>query len=231
MLACVYTALFVIVPTLALWSAHHAAHKAVLFNWPYLLLSLFVVINTMISVWEISLHVYAKWINATYTQLKKRHEKNVFPAIFMFKEVSLSEAFSLKYWSNVWILYSFFDESYSDAKSYGFWIDSGNGFSTLMPGIVFAVGLTYDLMDPRHLGLIGMIQFYQEFYGTVLYFWSFFYNQRWKGHGWLGGKRSIVFATVLISNGIWFAGPGLGMYVSYQLIMKGDAALAAIRSV
>ena len=26
------------------------------------------------------------------------------------------EALSLKYWSNVWILYSFFDESYDDPK-------------------------------------------------------------------------------------------------------------------
>ena len=26
------------------------------------------------------------------------------------------EALSLKYWSNVWILYSFFDESYADPK-------------------------------------------------------------------------------------------------------------------
>ena len=111
------------------------------------------------------------------------------------------EALSLKYWSNVWILYSFFDESYADPKvhtrtrahalthsqvlvtsecaathlcihactratlntvhglaplsphcfprtppvrartqSYGFWIDSGNGFSTLIPGILFVVG-------------------------------------------------------------------------------------------
>jgi len=141
------------------------------------------------------------------------------------------EALSLKYWSNVWILYSFFDESYADPKSYGFWIDSGNGFSTLIPGILFVVGLTFDIMDARHLGLIGMLQFYQEFYGTVLYFWSFFYNARWQGHGWQGPRVKIVFATVLISNGIWFMGPGLGMYVSYHLIMHGDRGLALVRSI
>lgn len=230
MLACVYTALFVVVPTLALWAAHHAAHQAVLFNWTYLLLSLFVVINTMIAAWEISLHVYSKWITQSYQQLKKRHEKDTCPPIFMFQDVPLAEALSFKYWSNVWILYSFFDESYSDPKSYGFWIDSGNGFSTLLPGVAFLIGMTYDLMDPRHLGLLGMIQFYQEFYGTVLYFWSYFYNERWKAHGWTGNRKAGVLLTVLISNGIWFAGPGLGMYVSYQLIMHGAPALAIVRT-
>jgi hypothetical protein len=36
----------------------------------------------------------------------------------------------------------------------------------------------------------------QEFYGTVLYFWSFFYNARWKAHGWQGARVKIVLATV-----------------------------------
>ena len=39
---------------------HHEKHQAVFFNWSYLFLSLFVVINTMISVWEIALHVYSR---------------------------------------------------------------------------------------------------------------------------------------------------------------------------
>jgi hypothetical protein len=36
---------------------------------------------------------------------------------------------------------------------------------------------------------------------------------------------------VLISNGIWFVAPGLGMYVSYHLIMQGAPALALVRCV
>jgi len=156
--ACVYTALFVIVPTLCLWYKHHEAHQAVLFNWTYLLLSLFVVINTMISVWEVALHIYSRHITDSFRQLKKRTTPGTFPPIFMFQPVTFREAMTLKYWSNVWILYSLFDESYSDPKSYGFWIDSGNGFSTLVPGIAFVLGLTYDLMEPRNLGLIGMLQ-------------------------------------------------------------------------
>jgi hypothetical protein len=36
---------------------------------------------------------------------------------------------------------------------------------------------------------------------------------------------------VFISNGIWFVAPGLGMYVSYHLIMQGAPALALVRCV
>jgi hypothetical protein len=75
------------------------------------------------------------------------------------------------------------------------------------------------------------LQFYQEFYGTVLYFWSFFYNQRWKDHGWRGGHVTQIMALVFISNGIWFAGPGLGMYVSYHLCMEGAPALSLVRTI
>jgi hypothetical protein len=229
MLACVYTAAFVVVPTLALWATHQVVHGTVFFNWTYMLLSLFLNINTMITVWEISLHVYNKHIYTTFTAMSKKQEKDTFPPIFMFQHVSLAEAFSLKYWANVWILYSFFDKSYSDHNSHGFWVDSGNGFSTLVPGILFTLGMTFDLMSPRHLGLLGMLQFYQEFYGTVIYFWTFFYNERVKDHGWRGSRKRSVYALVCISNGIWCAGPGLGMYVSYHLVMHDSAGLSLIR--
>ncbi len=40
---------------------HHEKHQAVLFNWSYIFLSLFLVINTMISVWEMALHIHIRW--------------------------------------------------------------------------------------------------------------------------------------------------------------------------
>ena len=92
LLACVYTALFVIVPTLSLWYKHHELHKAVMFNWTYMFLSLFVVINTMISVWEISLHIYSKWITDSFQELKKLHKKDSFPPVFMFQPVAVTAA-------------------------------------------------------------------------------------------------------------------------------------------
>lgn len=141
----------------------------------------------------------------------------------------MSEAFTLKYWANVWLFYCLFDSSYAEDKSYGFWIDSGNGFSTLVPSVLFIVGLSVDILSPINLGLLGMIMFYQEFYGTVLYFWSYCYQQRYRERGWKGRNLKLNLIIVALANGLWMYAPGYGMYLCYQLVQNGDAALASIR--
>lgn len=227
-LAVVYTVLFVAVPCIVAWIYHvqSMGHSPTMV---YLLLSLFLVINIMINVWEMALYFYSSWITEQYNALKKKLEHGQLPPVFMFQHVSVSEALSLKYWANVWLLYSFFDQSYADPKSYGFWIDSGNAFSTIVPSALFLLGMSADLMTPVHLGLVGILHFYQEAYGTVLYCWSFIHNKRWTEHGWKGSGLTMLWALVIGSNGLWLAGPGLGMWVSYRLILDGASALALVR--
>jgi len=195
----------------------------------YMCISLFCMINTMIAAWEIALFIRSKWITDSFATLKKKHEQGSLPPIFMFQDVSAKDALSLGYWANVWLLYSFFDASYAQCTSYGFWIDTGNGFSTLLPSVFFALGLSLDILSPLHLGLLGLIQFYQEFYGTVLYFSSFIYNKRWTEHGWKGASLTKVWTLVITSNGLWFLGPGLGMVLSYSFVAEGASALKAVR--
>ena len=74
--------------------------------------------------------------------------------------------------------YSLMDDSYSDTKSFGFWIDTGNGFITFIPTALFWVGMTYDIMDARLLGVMGLIFNYQMWYvrlcdGMALSIYSF----------------------------------------------------------
>ena len=110
------------------------------------------------------------------------------------------------------------DESYSDSKSFGFNIDIGNGFSMLLPTIVFTVGMTrHDLLGPKELGLVGMVSFYQEFYGTVVYFTQYVVNRRWRNHG---NSLAQIIAMVGMSNVIWIVFPCIGMFCSYRLIME-----------
>ena len=40
--------------------------------------------------------------------------------------------------------------------------------------------MSVPLMPARTLGLIGLLSFYQEFYGTCVYFLSFVLNKRYK---------------------------------------------------
>ena len=82
----------------------------------------------------------------------------------------------------IWSGYSLFDPGYSDRRSFGYNIDVGNGFTTLIPAVLFAFGMTFELMPARVLGIIGLIIFWQMFYGTAVYFFQFFNNGRHKGH-------------------------------------------------
>ena len=65
------------------------------------------------------------------------------------------------------------DPSYADQASFGFCVDVGNGFTTLVPSVLFAVSITSPLLDARHLGMLGLVMFWQEFYGTCVYFFQY----------------------------------------------------------
>lgn len=49
-----------------------------------------------------------------------------------------------------------------------------------MPTILFLVGMSKPICNARSLGVIGLLSFYQEFYGTCIYFLSFIVNGRYK---------------------------------------------------
>jgi hypothetical protein len=187
----------------------------------HLLVAFFCSLNILICFWEISLGFYIKHIETEYNSLKKRFKSNQFDAVieFFFTNVG-SNLFSMKFWSKVWSTYSLYDPSYSNKESYGFFIDVGNGWSTLIPSFLFMMGLTYDILPARALGIIGVLKFYQEFYGTILYFLSYIRNGRYKDRSFLE-----VALFVGLSNGLWFAFPLLGMYLSVSMIYSDSYAL------
>ena len=83
------------------------------------------------------------------------------PPIYLFQPVELSELFGLSHWAQMWSDYCALDPSYADSTSFGFCIDVGNGFTTVLPSLAFMVGMTRELMDARWLGMVGLISFYQ----------------------------------------------------------------------
>lgn len=217
-LAIVYTSLFVVATSGPLVYKHWELHGGL--NLLQALLALFCSINVMICVWEIGLFVNRGLIKSQFLSMKKRLKKNELPdPIFLFEHVSLMDALSLKYWAWVWSTYSLIDPSYSDQTTFGFFVDVGNGFTTILPTILFAVCMTWPLYSARFVGIISLIKFYQECYGTIIYFFSFFLNERYKG------KPFAQLAIVILSNCIWIVFPLLGLYASYQMIMRDDYSI------
>jgi len=229
MLALFYCAIFVMAPTLFLTLVHQSMFG---FHPLQAALALFCSINTMICIWEWVLFFHRGRIQKEWMAFKERLPARTMPwPIFLFQDISMSQALSLKYWSLVWSTYSLLDPrytsasticyptsrelirgSYSDQTTFGFWVDSGNGIVTFPPTLLFAWAMTFAKSYARAIGTISIIIFYQELYGTVIYFSSYIVNQRYKGH-----STGNVF-TVAFSNGIWILFPAIGMWASWQMV-------------
>ena len=192
-----------------------------LLNTVHAMLAVFLTINAWICICEIALLCYPAHIQRESAGFIAKYGASKLPPVFLFRGVSLRDALSLKYWSVMWSTYASLDSSYVDTTTFGYCVDVCNGVSTLLPTIVFAAGMTsHALLSPRVLGMLGLVSFYQEFYGTVVYFFQFFFNRR---HDKL--SRSLVLGVVVPANAIWIAFPVLGMWACSRLIREGSFAV------
>jgi hypothetical protein len=182
-------------------------------------LAFFLVINVMIAWWEIALFVRQDQIRSEYEAIKEPYRGREMTRIaeIFARPIPLFRVLSFSQWTTIWSSYSLFDPGYSDRRSYGYNIDVGNGFTTLIPATLFAFGMTFEMMPARILGIIGVILFWQMFYGTAVYFFQFFNNGRHKGHS----LRDLLL-FVGITNLMWFIFPIWGLSASIRLILDGS---------
>jgi hypothetical protein len=179
-------------------------------------------LNVIIALWEICLFLRIDLIEQQHRQFVGRYRGRELDRVkeYFATPVPLARVFSPTLWAELWSTYSIFDDSYADRKSFGFFVDIGNGFTTLIPSLVFLYGMTFDLLSPRILGMLGLLLFYQTWYGTLVYFGSFVLNRRYRGH-----SRANLALFVGMSNGLWFTFPLWGMYVAVTLIETNSFAI------
>jgi hypothetical protein len=189
------------------WNVHQAG------------LAFFLWLNFIIALWEICLFLRVGAIEREHVRLRTEYRGRELDAVrrFFGERVTLSRAFSPTLWAGIWSSYSLFDESYADRKSFGFWVDTGNGFVTLVPTALFLYGMTFPLLPARVLGIVGLLVFYQMWYGTLVYFASFVFNKRYVGH-----TRGNLALFVGLSNGLWLTFPVWGMIVAITLVTTGS---------
>jgi len=185
-------------------------------------LAFFLVVNVLVAWWEIALFVCQDQIRAEYeaTQEPYRGRELRRVAEVFARPIPMSRVLSFWQWTSIWSSYSLFDPGYSDRRSFGYNIDVGNGFTTLIPSVVFAFGMTFELVPARVLGILGVVLFWQMFYGTAVYFFQFFNNDRHEGHS----LRDLVL-FVGITNLMWLVFPMWGLYASTQIILDGSYAI------
>jgi hypothetical protein len=199
---------------------HH--HYYGVFNVFQIALAFFAWLNVIIALWEICLFLRIDLIEEQHRRFVAEYRGRELDRArdFFATPVPLGRLFSPTLWAELWSTYSVFDPSYANRQSFGFFVDIGNGFSTLIPSLLFLYGMTFEMVPARVLGIVGLLLFYQTWYGTVVYFWSFLLNKRYRGHTAMN-----LALFVGMSNGVWLTFPVFGMYAATVLIQSDSYAI------
>lgn len=213
---------FVVGGTLIPVALHTTMHG---FNIHQAGIAFFLWVNVLICIWELVLFRHITMIELQYQQFQAQYRGRELERVLAFfgRPISFFEAITPSTWAEVWSSYGLFDESYADRRSFGFFIDVGNGISTLVPCVLCAYAMTLPIVSARVLGLMLLIFNYQMWYGTIVYFMSFLFNRRWEGHS---PFNLAVF--VGMANGMWFVFPMWAMWAGVRLIVTNDFSVFGV---
>jgi hypothetical protein len=189
-------------------------------------------LNILIALCEIALGTHIRLIQEDFQKLQQRygapHNHQVSAALaFLTLPVPWNRLFDGKVWSLMWSTYSLYDPSYQNQESFGFFIDVGNGWSTIPPCLLLNVAMTLPQYAPSPLwvGCIGLASYWQILYGTIIYFVSFIFNRRYQGF-----RIAEIAGFVGVSNGIWFVFPLTGIYACVAILNSKDFSVFGYRS-
>lgn len=175
-------------------------------------------LNILIAFCEIALGNHIRFIQQDYLDLKKKYEGKEWQAAFryLFMELSLFDLFDGQKWAIMWSTYSLWDPSYQNQESFGFFIDVGNGWSTILPCVLWNAAILLPSQMQQAwayswllVGFVGCCSYWQVLYGTIIYFFSFIFNKRY-----VGKPLAEVAGFVGFANGIWFFFPIAALYAA-----------------
>jgi len=179
-------------------------------------------LNIFIAICEICLGFYISYIKEDYQDKLKKYgngRDKLFQGLgsWVNMPITIRQVFHGKTWAQMWSTYALLDPSYQNNESFGFFIDVGNGWTTIPPCLL----LNYAMIKPNELspllvGCVTIASFWQMLYGTIIYFLSYLFNKRYKGRGWIA--NSIVF----FANVVWMLFPGLAIYAAVQILKDNN---------
>ena len=177
-------------------------------------------LNIFISICEICLGIHIEFIQKDYQKLREIYKgKELSGCMALFaKPLTISELFQGKTWALMWSTYSLYDPSYQNNESFGFFIDFGNGMSTIIPCLIVNAGMIFpDKMSHLLVGCVSIAMYWQVMYGTFIYFLSFCFNKRYR---FFSMKEMVLF--VGCTNGTWVVFPTIGIYAAVCMLSDGN---------
>ena len=183
------------------------------------LLSLFFSINLLVCYWEACLFLRRDYIEKRTLYWRRRQQETGRAPVgeFLFGRVPLRQILSPTLWADVWAVYSLFDGSFSDRRTFGFNVDIANGFLTPVPTLILYTAYTVDFLPAVLAGILGIMLFWQWAYATSVYWVSFFVAKRQSRI-----TRAEMYAYIGAMNAPWVLFALLGWFVSVRLILDGD---------
>jgi hypothetical protein len=177
-------------------------------------------LNVFIAICEICLGMNIEYIQREYAMLRETHKGKEWDACIAYLTMPLSihQVFDYKVWCKMWSTYSLYDPSYQNRESFGFFVDFGNGMSTIPPSLLVNVAMIRpDAASHLWVGCVGLAMYWQVMYGTIIYLLSYVYNRRYVG-------RSIFEVCLFVgfTNGIWLIFPPVGIYACVCMLRDGN---------
>mmetsp|Transcript_21516 Transcript_21516/g.27137 ORF Transcript_21516/g.27137 Transcript_21516/m.27137 type:complete len:227 (+) Transcript_21516:68-748(+) len=181
-------------------------------------------LNIFISICEICLGIHILYIKEDYKKkLKVYGERNLNLSgalSWINMPLTLGQVFNGKTWAEMWSTYSLLDPSYQNHESFGFFIDVGNGWTTIPPCLLLNYAMIRpDNVSPLLVGCVSVASYWQMLYGTVIYFLSYLFNRRYLG------KTIGVYIVVFVSNVTWMVFPAIAIYAAVCILRDGDLSI------
>jgi hypothetical protein len=179
-------------------------------------------LNILIALCEIALGFNIMFIKDDYRKLTEKYKGREWEACVAFLTMPLPRVLDAKAWSKMWSTYSLYDPSYQNHESFGFFIDFGNGMSTIPPCLLwnYAMANVDRAVSPLLVGCVGIACYWQVMYGTIIYVLSFCFNGRYKGRNLVE-----VLGFVGFANSLWFFFPIVGIYASVCILRDGNMSI------
>lgn len=177
-------------------------------------------LNILIAMCEICLGMNISYIQRDYQKLRAKYKGNEWGACIAYLTMPLTvrQLFDSKVWSKMWSTYALYDPSYQNHESFGFFIDFGNGLSTIPPSLLVNVAIVWpEKVSPLWVGCIGLAMYWQVMYGAIIYVLSFVFNRRYEEKSMLE-----VCLFVGLSNSLWIVFPLLGIYACVSMLRDGN---------
>ena len=202
---------------------HNVRHGV--FNAWQIGLALFLSVDVFVCLAEIQLYLRGAYIASRHRALRKQFGGgDEMTAVWQWfvQPLTLRSLLGTT-WADMWATYALFDDHYADDHSYPYFVDCGNGVFMLLPTLLLLCGMTNDLssigLTPRLLGLVSLLAFWTQLYGTVMYIWTFYRHKRYEP---AGVKAHLIMWGF---NSLWLVAPSFGCYAAWTMILSNDLKL------